>query len=154
MSVDTIKAQLPLLWMQIPGIKNALENAPNSLIGLDLPLALSFPGSARYDKAKIGNNMIVETRNWLMRLYVAPVQSGVPGEAESLPSQYIWPVAEFFNARPSLGGLPGMQNAMITADTGLVVRGYGSGDQSGAYVCVEFTLTTEEVYRRSFASGE
>jgi hypothetical protein len=154
MSLETIKQALPALWLQVQGVKNALPEAPNSLTGIDLPLALCFPGNAQYSKSKLGNNFIVENRTWRMRLYVAPAMSGVPGEAESLPEPYFVRVQEFFNARPTLGGIVGMQNALLTADSGTIVLRYNNGGQVDQYIGIEFTMTTEEIYRRTFASGE
>lgn len=152
MSVETIKAALPALELQIDGINNALPLAPASLLGMDLPLFLNFPGNATYT-TNLGQNLVTERRSWKLRLYVAPIQAGVPGEAESLPTPFIESVSKFFLAHVTLGGLTGLQSAVLTADSGTIVLRYANGEQTSQYVGVEFTLNTEEVYRRNIVSG-
>jgi hypothetical protein len=139
----------------VPGMGNALAQAPASLMGLNLPVSLVFEGPANDDYAQLGGGSFVQvSRNWFIRLYVAMAQQGVPGEAQAQVTPWFDTMRAFFYGRPSLGGAEFVQNARITGDRGVLVLPYGGGAEGSLYVGTEFTMSVVGIVPRTFATGE
>ena len=140
---------------RVPQRRAALAQAPASLMGLNLPVALVFEGPANDDYAQLGGGSFVQvSRNWFIRLYVAMVQQGVPGEAQAQVTPWFDTIRNFFYGRPSLGGAEFVQNARIMSDRGVLVLPYGNGTEGSTYIGTEFTMSVVGIVARTFAAGE
>lgn len=152
MSVETVKSALATLQVQIAGVVRAYEDAPYSLPPTDLPAFVNFAGAAGYDygAADIEGYVIV-TREYRMRLLVAAVQTGIPGEAEALCKPFLTTVPAYFFARPSLGQVSMVQRARIVGDGGVQQFPWGLNE---AHIGIEFRLQVGEYVAIEYAAGE
>jgi len=148
-SVETVKTALATLQAQITGVTIAYAAAPASL-GADLPAFVNFAGAATEDWAALGSeSVILERREYRMRLYVAPVQEGIPGEAEARCTPFFRRVFDYFAARPSLGGVVTVQRARIAGDGGVQQLVFND-----PFVGIEFRLQVEEYVPVEYADRE
>jgi len=148
MAIETIKTQLATIQSNITGIKRAYAQAPNSLPPADMPVMVNFTGAAALDD--LGGYQQTISRTYKMRLYVAPLGSGISGEAERLCEPYFERVWQQFAARPGLENLTGVLNAQILRDSGVIVLDY-AGER---YIGIEFALQTMEVMEVAYAANE
>ncbi len=152
MSVETVKAALATLQAQIAGVTRAYEDAPYSLPPSDLPAFVNFAAAAGYDyRAADVEGYVIVTREYRMRLLVAAVQTGIPGEAEALCKPFFTSVPVYFFARPSLGGVSMVQMARIVADGGIQAFPWG---QNEAHIGIEFRLQVGEYVSIQYADNE
>lgn len=153
MSVATVKTRLAAIQETISGVKRAYAQPPLSLPASDLPAMVNFAGAATHEWRVAGNDVDLETRAYLMRLYVAPLTTGVPGEMERLCEPFFVSVRDMFAARPGLGlgtkgsHLTGVQLAILQGDSGVSVMTYGGAQ----YVGVEFRLQVTELVEVNYA---
>ena len=136
MSVAAVKARLAEIEEGITGVKRAYAQAPLSLPASDLPAFVNFAGQATHDWRLAGSDTDRETRLYLLRLYIAPLTTGTPGEIERRCEPFLESVRDVFAARPSLGRLRGVQTANLLGDGGPAVHQYG-GER---YIGDEFRL--------------
>lgn len=153
MSVTTVKAQLVTLQAQvldshgavlsgIPGVIHAFAEAPGTLNRSDMPCFVNFTGPATQDWAGLGDEMDIEARVYLMRLYVLPAADGTPGEAERLCEPFFSRVRDYFAARPQLGNLTGIQAAYVIGDSGVAPLKFNDPNQP--ILGIEFKLQVQE----------
>lgn len=142
MTVSTVKAQLVVLQKQITGIKNAYAEAPIGINTSENPVFINLTGSATENWEALGDDQNLETRVYNMRLYVAPVSSGLPGEAERLCEPFFSRVRDFFAAHPFLGNLRGVSTAYVISDSGVTRFAYD--DPNLLWIGIEFKLQVQE----------
>lgn len=156
MTVATIKPRLAVIQAGITGVKRAFAQAPGSLPPGDLPLFANFTGAARHNWQIIGHDQDLETRNYLMRLYVRPVGQGIDGEAERLCEPFFVSVRDAFASRPGLGlgvagsHLAGVQQAVFLGDSGVSVLRYSGQD----FIGIEFRLEVNEYVEVNYEAFE
>jgi hypothetical protein len=151
MSVATVKAQLALLQASITGITSAFAQAPISLPENGFPCFVNLARAASIDSTPLGHaDRVVEGREYLMRLYVAPLLEGTDAEAEGKCEPFFPLVRDFFLARPSLGGLTYVQRAWPLGDSGVVPLRYAMN----SYIGIEFRLQVWEYVDISYAATE
>lgn len=153
MSVASIKTRLTAIQEAISGVKRAYAQPPLSLPPSDLPVFVNFTGAATHDWRVMGSDTDSETRAYVMRLYVAPYQEGIPGEGERLCEPFFVSVRDAFAARPGLSDpithahATGVLGAALLGDSGVAVLNY-NGVQ---YVGIEFRLQVVELVEVSYA---
>lgn len=131
-----IRQRLAEIQRSVPGVRRAYAFAPQSLPESDLPLFCTFSGSATV--TPLGETLLEETRTWLMRLYVKPVQAGYDGEAEKAVDEYLLSVRDAFLSHPLLGNgtkdsaLPFVEKAVWLGDSGIQVLPYAGQNYLGA----------------------
>lgn len=146
MSVETVKARLAQIQAGITGVKRAFSHGPGAMPPGDLPCFVNFTGPARHDFLLAGNDQDIETRTYIMRLYVRPVGQGIDGEAERLCEPFFPRVRDIFAGRPGLGlgttgsHLAGVQRAIFLGDSGTSVLRYNGQD----FIGIEFRLEVSE----------
>lgn len=151
MSISTVCDRLATLASQIPGVVHAFADVPDSLVETDLPAVIPLPGPNQIDDQEAGADFFASERDYDLYLYVAPAGSGVvPGEIERRCKAFIDPFVSFFMARPSLGRLTGVQNAVLITDSGVTALQFGQDVYRG----VRFTLHVSEIVTRTYAKGE
>lgn len=136
MSIDAIKTQLANTQEGVTGVKRAFAQAPNTLSPADLPAFVNFTGAAEYSGASFGAQRI--ERNYLMRLFVAPVSRGIGGEGERLVEPFFERVRAAFPASTLDGKVV---KAQLAGDTGVSVLPFGGVE----YLGIEFRLQTIEL---------
>jgi hypothetical protein len=149
-SVATVKAQLATIQGAITGVKKAYPRRPNGLASANLPAFLNYVGPAQHDWESQGENNGLETRLYLMRLFIRPINSGAPGDPEADTEVWFARVRDTFSARPSLQGLIGVVEAVFVGDSGEIVLEYGGELYKG----IEFKLQVTEQIGRTYASNE
>jgi hypothetical protein len=137
MDISAIKTKLVTIQQGISGIKRAYANGPKALPGTDLPLFVNFVGPGARENPFGAGDIDHETRDFLMRLYVTPAQSGVDGEAEKTVEAFLPPVYAAFDAQQLFGAVPFVRSAVISGDSGIIVLPYAGAQ----YLGVEFRLT-------------
>ena len=152
MTVATIKTKLAALQATISGVTHAFAQAPADLNTADMPAFCNFTGQATDDYQAGGDEVDVVTRTYNMRLYVLPAVDGLPGEAERLCEPLIDAVRLFFSAHLQLGGLQGVQSALITGDSGVARLVFN--DPSQPIYGVEFKLAVTEYIGFTYADNE
>jgi hypothetical protein len=158
LTISTVKTRLSYIQAAISGVKRAFVDAPMSLAEADLPLFCTFLGPATNDYEEFGDGEVLSARDYLMRLYVAPVQSGEDGEAEKAVETFVAPVYAAFQARPGLSSattghtapLAGVMKSWIISDNGAAVLPFAGVNFLG----VEFRLRVWEVASYTLATGE
>ena len=133
----------------ISGVKHAYEQAPTSLDTAQLPAFINLTGPGNDDWAGLGDGQEQNTRIYVMRLYILPVSSGIPGEVERLCEPFFESVRLYFAQRPTLGGLARVQSAYILSDSGVVKLPFKSADPE--FLGTEFRLQVTEVISFNYA---
>ena len=151
MSIEDVKEALAAIQVaHIPNIGRAYSRAPESLPPGDLPAFVNLAGPSTIDWNTIGSDNGVETREYRMRLYVAPLGQGISGEKEEKVETFITPTREAFSSRPSLGGVVGVMNVFFQGDTGPVAMEYGSDE----FIGVIFKISVVEYVPRTYEVRE
>lgn len=149
-----VRNRLAEIQRSVPGVKRAYAFAPQLLPESDLPLFCTFTGPATV--APLGETLIEETRTWLMRLYVKPVQAGYDGEAEKAVDEFLLSVRDAFLSHPLLGNgmkdsaLPFVERAIWQGDSGIQILPYAGQNYLGA----EFRLNIVSIVPVSIAGYE
>lgn len=138
MSVSTVRAAIAQVAGSISGVKRAFAYAPASLVATDLPVAVVFTGPATY--LERGYGVEGETREYLLRLYVAAVQQGLSGDAESLCIPFFAAVRAAFPPGARLGRLSGVLEARLTGDQGVSILPF----LNQPYLGIEFRVEVTE----------
>lgn len=150
MSIATVKAKLATMQAAISGVKHAFAQAPSTISPADAPLFVNLTGAGAANYAALGDYHRDMTRIYTMRLYVLPVALGIPGEGERQVEPLIAAVYDYFNARPSLGGI--VVVSYITRDTGVTRLAFEEG--GAPWIGTDFVLTVEEYEDITFAPSE
>lgn len=158
LAISTVKTRLSEIQAAISGVKRAYVDAPMSLAEADLPLFCTFLGPATVDYEQFGDGEALGMRDYLMRLYVTPVQSGEDGEAEKAVETFVASVYAAFQARPGLSSataghtspLEGVEMARLISDNGAAVLPFAGVNFLG----IEFRLRVWEIASYTLASGE
>ncbi|HMW87555.1 MAG TPA: hypothetical protein PKD65_16140 [Nitrospira sp.] len=166
MNIDAIKDRLALLEAGgvdsesqpvagITNIKRAYAQGPASLPESDMPLFVNFTGPT-LSFQNIGGIFYREKRQFNCRLYVAPVQKGIDGEAERKVEPFIEPCMRQFLKHASLGDgeaadlIAGIFTFTYLGDTGITVLNYANTP----YLGVEFRVAVEAVIEQEYATLE
>lgn len=158
MDITAVKTRLSEIQAAITGVKRAYLNAPLSIPESDLPLFINYTGQAQNDYELYGDGEINEAREFIMRLYVAPIQAGISGEAEAKVEPFFPLVYAAFGARPGLSSattghtspLAGIKFAFIMADGGVSVLQFAGESFIGA----EFRIRVTDIQSYTLAQGE
>lgn len=150
MTIADVKERLASIVLETPGIKRAYACAPQSLPDSDLPLVVIFTGVSIW--STISDGLAEETRTYLIRLYVAPIQSGYDGEAERRVEPYLDTLRAAILKHPHLGNsltgetLPGVRECVYNGDTGIAVLPYAGQNYLGAELRVNVsTFVTYDI---------
>lgn len=149
-----VRQQLATIQRSISGIRRAYIFAPQSIPDSDLPLFCTFTGSASC--APLSETLFEETRIWIMRLYVKPMQAGYDGEAEKAVDEFLVSVRDTFLSHPLLGNgvedstLPFVKKAVWLGDNGIQVLSYAGQNYLGA----EFRLNITTIVPVTIAKYE
>ena len=149
MSVSTIVTRLALIQNDIDGVRRAydLDDMPNRLQATLLPAVVNFPGPAAYEG--FGSGDIVETREYLMRLYVTPAQTPIDAakKASRVEPFFRRFLIAFADAQ-QLDDLGDVQWAWIGEDGGLIAMQYADDWFAG----IEFRLTVKETWNTTVST--
>jgi hypothetical protein len=149
-----IRQRLAEIQRSVPGVKRAYAFAPQSLPESDLPLFCTFTGPATI--VPLGETLIEETRTWLMRLYVKPVQAGYDGEAEKAVDEFLLSTRDAFLSHPLLGSgvkdstLPFVKKSVWLGDGGIQILPFAGAQYLGA----EFRLNIVSIVPVTIAGYE
>lgn len=153
-TIVQIRQRLAEIQQTITGVKRVYVWAPQALADSDLPSFCTFVGPA--GTTPLGETLIEETRAWMMRLYVKPIQQGIDGEAEKAVDGFLTSVRDVFLAHPLLGSgvkdsaLPFVEKAVWQGDGGVQVLAYAGQN----YVGVEFRLNLTVIVPVAIATFE
>ena len=149
-TVATIKTGLQTLLAAVTGVSRAYAQAPKNLPDSDLPASIPFTGPASNDWVIEGADDDMETREYIIRTYVARVQQGYDGEAEALAEPFVERITDYLAARPSLGGIRGVLRASVIGDGGVSRLAYNQTE----YIGVEHRLRVVSMRKVAYAAGE
>jgi hypothetical protein len=161
MSESTTRKRIVNVWHGVTGVKKYFYQIPRVLQDAELPALVVFPGRAVYDAQWGGEQMVKETREFLMVLYLAKAGYGTEGQLEIQADPFFDQVRDFFLARPGLeldsegaAQSESVYDSAITGDGGLQVGPYPlSGPDSPEYVQIRWTLTVDEVAAITYSLG-
>lgn len=148
-TVAQVRARLAELCLEIEGIVTAYAEAPQSLNATDMPTVVILPGPTT-DGENHGAEYEDMLREYRILIYVTPRGAGLPGEGERLLSPFFDRFEEFFLARPSLGGLPGVQMAKWGGDGGSAILTYNDTP----YLGIDAKISVETITPIIFAPLE
>ena len=141
-----VKTKLAEIEAAITAVKKTFAQAPHSLSAADLPAFVNFTGAATHDWRAGGSEVDIETRTYLLRLYVKPVGDGMAGEGERVCEPFFAGVRDYLAARPGLERLTGVQLATLVGDGGVQVFQYGGLQFYGIEFRLQVTELVEVVY--------
>lgn len=121
---------------------------PNSIPPSDLPFFGNFTGQAAYGRQQ-GSDLDIVTRSYTMRLFVAELGQGIPGEIERLCEPFFESVRDKFDGLPRLDNLNGVRDAKILSDSGAGVLQY-AGE---TFIGIEFKLQVIEEAQITYAAN-
>lgn len=133
----------------ITNVKRAYAQGPASLPESDLPLFVNFTGPT-LEFTNIGGYFVREKRQFNCRLYVAPIQSGVDGEAERKVEPFIEAGMRQFLSYKSLGDgnpddlIEGVFAFEYLGDSGVTVLRYADSPFLGVEFRVAVTAIVEQ----------
>ena len=149
MSVSATVTRLALIQKDIDGVRRAydLDDMPNALRATLLPCVVNFPGETTY--VGHGNGDIVETREYLMRLYVTPAQRPIDAAKKMAKVEPFFRrfLVAFADAQ-QLNDLGDVQWAWIGADGGAMAMQYADD----WFVGVEFRLVVKEQWNTTVST--
>lgn len=148
MSVVTVAERLAAIQADIAGITTAfdIDEIPNVIHSANLPCFINVPGEAAY--TRISEDMWSETRTWYLLLYIAPIARPFEvAQRMALATPFFDLVRQAFAARPTLESLPYVADALLIADSGVVLPlQYGSSQgQPALFTAIEFRLQVTEL---------
>ncbi len=135
-TTQQIRERLAEIQRGIAGIKRAYIYAPQIIPESDLPVFCTFAGPATV--TLLSEALAEETRTWVMRLFVRPVQAGYDGEAEKSVDSFLVGVRDIFLSHPMLGKgtpdsvLPFVRRAVWFGDGGIQILPYAGQNYLGA----------------------
>lgn len=135
MIIAATKAQLSSIVLETPGVKQVYAYAPQNIPNADLPLAVIFTGANTW--TTISDDLAEETRTYLIRLYVTPIQSGYDGEAERRVEPFLESLRAVILKHPRLGNsMPGgtidyILRVVYNGDTGITILPYAGQNYLG-----------------------
>lgn len=140
--IADIKTALQTILASVDGINRTYAYPPRSVPVSDLPAAVVFTGPAQYDNQVLGRMNRLETRTFLVRVYVKPIAAGIDGEAEQAVEPFLRSVPAAFQNRLGLPGedgkdLPFVQQATASSDQGVRVMEHNGDNFLGAEVRIE-----------------
>lgn len=144
-TITQIKESLAAVVAGVSGIRQSLAYVPRSLPPGDLPVSVIFTGPGRFTPAVLGRANRLETRTFLVRVYVKPIAQGLDGEAEKAAEPFLRSLPAAFDGReglidPGSGEyLAWVQQVTNIGDQGIAVLNLGGE----AYVGVELRLEVE-----------
>jgi hypothetical protein len=144
-TINSVKIRLAEIARTVSGITRAYDEAPQSLPPSDLPIFCSFVGPVTGFN-KLGAQMGEETRIFLLRLFVKPVQQGYDGEAEKAVEPFLTSLRDTFLSHPIMGLgtagalIPFVQVVTWLGDGGIAVLPYGGVNFLGAEFRLSVTI--------------
>lgn len=166
-TLSEVKTRLARIQGNIEGVIRAEANAPKGLPGTDLPMFINFTGGSSFEESGEGADETfgIESRTLLMRLYVAPIQSGVvDGEAEAACEPFLERVRDEFLSRSGLGlwgivdedefdvdedgPLETLTGSQWLGDSGPVVMRYAGQEYTGIEFRLRVGLAVSNDYKR------
>ncbi len=118
---DAILKQLAVIEREITGVRRAFDNVPNSIATADMPLFINLPGPMNENWVDGGEDAggveAIEAREYQCILIVAPVASGISGEAFGKVPPLLAAVRNKFGSYPLLKGMP-IRGAQLQRDSG------------------------------------
>lgn len=133
MSVELIIKGAVVVQKTIPGIKDAFDNAPESLNSL--PCFVTYPDSFTVDRT--GPNL--KTFTYQLRMMLLVSRAGDISGADAILKPYIQQVVDTFDQNITLGG--------TAWDSGINAGKYGHIEYGGVtYLGIDFTLQAQERY--------
>lgn len=138
MSIETVKSKLATIEAEIAGIQRAYVNAPRRISAADLPCFVNFTGPGQYSGVGPSSENNLQTRTYLLRLYVRGQGSGIDGEAESACLSFFESVPAKFASYPRLQR--SVMYSRMVSDSGISLLRYGDE----AFVGIEFRLEVRE----------
>jgi hypothetical protein len=154
MNISAIKTRLAEIALTVPGIKRTYANAPQSLPDTDLPIIIPFAGPVVAPK-RISEELYSQGRQFILRLYVKPIQQGYDGEAEKAVEPFLDTVRDTFLAHPALGTgiyaelIEGVEEITWQGDSGVSVLKFGE-----EYLGAEFRLTASTMHQVNISNYE
>jgi hypothetical protein len=146
-SVTTVREQLAVIEAGITGVEIAYDLPPASLT--TVPAFTNWTQEVSFES--FGQNEIIrETRVYLLRLYVKERGTGISGEGESVCRPFFDAVRDAFAGRPMLGGLAGVRRAKLLSGTGPVAREFAGQ----LYHAIEWRLEVLEDSPVTFLDGD
>lgn len=147
MSIPTVATRLVSIQDGITGLRKKYKPStmPNSL--KLLPAVINFAGPATYEG--YGSGDITETRTWLMRLHVAPIQRPIDAAKKAARVEPFFRrfMIAFADAQ-QLNDLGDVQWAWISEDGGLMALQYADEWFAGT----EFSLQVKEQWNTTVST--
>jgi hypothetical protein len=140
MAPDTVISQLATTFGAVTGVTRTFSTLPGSLNASDLPALLFIPQMAEYRVLARGH--IMEEREYMMLLYVAPLAANKFGEAHNDCLPFFARFRAAWVAAHQLDGLDDVVSTDLLRDSGTTPLVYGQGQ----YMGIEFTLKVRQVY--------
>lgn len=131
----------------------AYDNIPYTLAAAQMPCFVNFPGnliSNVLDGSDEFERYFIETRNYLLNLYLFPYGTGTNQEKSGLLTPYLELVYETFGKYPHLKAHPGILDAQLVNDTGTSILNYVVNQYFG----IQFTLRVSSRVKRLLASTD
>ena len=140
MPPNTVIPQLATTFGAVSGVTRTFSTLPGSLNAADLPALMFVPQAAEYSVLARGH--IVEEREYMILLYVAPLAANKFGEAHNDCLPFFARFRAAWVAAHQLDGLDDVLSTDLLRDSGVVPIIYGQQP----YACIEWTLRVREVY--------
>lgn len=122
MDADAILKQLAVIEREIPGVRRAYDNPPNSISMADMPMFINLPGPMNENWIDGGEDEdateALETREYECILIVSSTGTGVSGEAIGKVPPLLAAVRNKFASYPFLKGFP-IRGAQLQRDSGV-----------------------------------
>ena len=150
MTITTVCAAIASIGQSITGITGAFDPPPPSIETAELPALYVLTSQAVDDTEILGDNFVLETRQYRVQVAVSMREQSTPEQIEGKTRTILSAVKLAFHSRPSLGGISTVQGARVTGDSGIV----NLTEYNGAFIGFEVRLEVQEYIPRTFASGE
>lgn len=151
-----IQTNLAAIFAAVPGIRTAYTAAPMAIQTINLPAVISFAGQAA-PTGKQSPKWMEVARDYSIRIYIAAIQAGETGDAETDVIPWIAAGTQAILKHPSLGTgtkssqVPWVMTMEYAGDSGLAMLPAFNGEQ---FLGVEFKIRVTYKIPYTFGTNE
>lgn len=151
MSIETVPPAIVVIGEGVSGILTAKDPPPAQIDTAQLPCLFVFTGEASCDWELLGDPDVgVESRTYRVQVAVVPRNQATPETRETRCRPLIGAVRDALASRPSLGGVTGVLNSVVTGDSGVAIL----PEYEAKFIGFEVRLEVTEIIARTYSAGE
>ncbi len=151
MTVASVTTRIAQMSALIDGVRTGFTQIPRTIMPAQCPAVVVFPGEALYDLTSLGEQIVLERRQYEIVLFYAEAVFGTATQQQIGIEPMFTAFRDYFLARPGLtldtlgAAQDVLYDAIMTGDGGFQLVEYPSGnDQITSFAAIRFRITVQE----------